>query len=197
MDDAPRVRPGSRAAWRAWLARHHARRGGVWVVIDKKGARRPNLSAADVAEEALCFGWIDSLPRKRDAATWMLYVAPRKARSVWSALNKRRLARLAGEGRVAPAGHAAAVRARANGSWSAMEPAEALEVPADLAEALRRAPAKARAGWARLPPSARRGFLGWIALARRPETRAVRVRKIVWMAARGLRDPSAAPGESP
>jgi hypothetical protein len=114
MDDAPRVRPRSRAAWRAWLARPHARRGGVWGVLDEKGARRPDLSAADVAEEALG-----------------------------------------------------------------------------------RAPARTPSGRERLPPSARRGFLGWIDLARRPATRASRAQRIVWMAARGLRDPSAARGESP
>jgi uncharacterized protein YdeI (YjbR/CyaY-like superfamily) len=185
MDGAPRIRPRSRAAWRAWLERHHARRGGVWVVIDRKGRGRPNLAAADVSEEALCFGWIDSLPRKRDEATWMLYVAPRKPRSVWSALNKRRLARLAAEGRVAPAGLAAAERARENGSWSAMDRAEALDVPPDLAAALRRASAAARAGWEGFPPSARRGLLGWIDLARRPATRGARIERVVAMAAAG------------
>jgi uncharacterized protein YdeI (YjbR/CyaY-like superfamily) len=158
----------------------------VWVVIDRKGAKaRPNLGASDVAEEALCFGWIDSLPRKRDAANWMLYVAPRRPRSVWSSVNKRRLERLLAEGRLAPAGLAAAERARADGSWSAMDRAEALEVPPDLEAALRRAPAAARAGWDGFPPSARRGLLGWISLARRPATRAARIERTVSMAAGG------------
>jgi uncharacterized protein YdeI (YjbR/CyaY-like superfamily) len=67
----------TRATWRAWLVANHARRGGVWLVLDRKGSGLPYLPVAEAVEEALCFGWVDSRPAKRDVQRSMLLMSPR------------------------------------------------------------------------------------------------------------------------
>lgn len=186
LDALERVPVESRAAWRAWLAAHHAASPGVWCVTWKQGSGGPRVPYDDVVEEALCFGWVDSLPRKLDDRRTMLLVTPRKRGSAWSALNKDRVERLTAAGLMAPAGLAAVDAARADGSWARIDAAQALEVPDDLATALA-GNADAARHWAAFPPSARRGILEWIAQARRPETRAARVATTVAEAAANRR----------
>jgi uncharacterized protein YdeI (YjbR/CyaY-like superfamily) len=155
VPDAPQVPVADRAAWRAWLAQHAAGSTGVWLVYDKGPGRR--LSYDDIVEEALCFGWVDSLPRALDATHAMIYVAPRKPRSSWSRVNKARVERLIAAGAMTPAGLAVVAAARASGRWSAF------------------------------PRSARRAILEWLDGAKRPETRARRVATVVAEAAEGRR----------
>jgi len=90
-----------------------------------------------IFEEALCFGWVDSLPRKLDADRTMLLLSPRKPGSAWSAANKARVARLTIANNMAPPGLAAVETARADGSWVFLDDVERPEVPADLAAAFR------------------------------------------------------------
>ena len=175
-----------RASWRAWLAAHHTQPDGVWTVRYKKGAGRPTLTVRDLVEEALCVGWIDSLPRRLDAERTMLYVAPRKAGSNWSGLNKRYVADLTARGLMRPAGLAAVERAQADGSWTALDEVEKLVVPDDLAAAFDTHPGS-RAEWDAFPPSARRGILEWILNAKRPTTRQRRLDETARLAAQGER----------
>jgi uncharacterized protein YdeI (YjbR/CyaY-like superfamily) len=181
---APLVEFIDRAAWRAWLETNHSTSGGVWLVMKRREARLGTYEAA--VEEALCFGWIDSTAGRVDEERGKLYFAPRKSNSGWAATNKARLERLMAAGRMAPAGLAAIERAKANGSWTMLDSVERLEVPPDLAAALdARGPAAANfAAW---PPSVRKQALGTIAQARRPETRLVRIRKVVDAAERNVR----------
>ncbi len=178
------MEPGGRAAWRAWLEANHARAAPVWLVIAKGGAG--GLDATSACEEALCFGWIDSLPRKLDESRWMLLVSPRRPGSPWSRVNKARIAALRAAGRMAPAGEARIAAAVADGSWDSYEVAESLQEPADLAAALAARPG-AEAAWRGFAPSARKGILWWIASARGAETRARRVAETARLAAIGLR----------
>lgn len=177
LDDAPDLEVASRAAWRRWLKANHAKSTGVWLVLDKKSAPRIRLAQAEAIEEALCWGWIDSLPRTVDATRWKLWMAPRKPKSVWSAVNKERVARMMAEGKMAAPGLAAIETAKANGAWASIDDAESLVVPADLAAALAAIPAAA-GHFARFPQSVKRGILGWLALAKTPGTRAARIREI-------------------
>ena len=188
MPDLPEnaVELTDRASWRAWLAAHHTRPDGVWTVRYKKSSGRPTLTWDDVVQEAICFGWIDSLPRALDAERTMLYVSPRTPGSNWSGRNKAHVARLEAAGRLAPAGRAAIARARADGSWSALDDVEALVVPSDLAAAFDAHPG-ARAAWDAFAPSARRGILEWILNAKRPATRQKRLDETARLAARGER----------
>lgn len=171
----------SRAAWRDWLAEHHARGEGVWAVLYKQSAEQPSLALDDLVEEAIAWGWIDSTPRKVDAERYALRVAPRHAGSNWSALSKRRAARAEATGAMTDAGRAAVARAETDGTWAALDEVEALVVPDDLAAALAAAP-PARDRWDAFPPSARRGILAWILNAERPATRAKRVAETAYLA---------------
>lgn len=185
-DDAPHIQPPDRAAWRAWLQANHATAKGVWVVSWRSRTGRATLGYEAAVEEALCFGWIDGTGGTVDDERGRLYFAPRRRGSVWAASNRARVERLVAAGRMMPAGLAAVERAKADGSWTVLEASERLEVPADLEAALAERP-PAAAFFAALPPSTRKMALGWIATAKRPETRARRIAAVADAAARDER----------
>ncbi len=186
LEEAPQVHADDRETWHAWLEANHATARGAWLVTWRPRSGRVSLGYEDAIEEALCFGWVDSTGGHVDEQRGKLYFAPRKSRSVWAATNKARVERLIEDGRMAPAGLAAIERAKANGSWEILDAAERLEVPADLEAALEmRSPAAVN--FAAFPPSARKMLIGWVAVARRPETRAARIGRIAEAAARNER----------
>jgi uncharacterized protein YdeI (YjbR/CyaY-like superfamily) len=184
--DALEVLVTSRAEWRAWLAEHHARDGGIWLVTHKKVSGKPRVSYDEIVEEALCFGWIDSRSGTVDEERSKLWLAPRRRGSGWLRLNKERVERLSVEGLMAPAGMRVIEVARADGSWAALDEVEAGVVPDDLAVALAALP-PARAEWESFSLSARKGILQWIASAKRPDTRAKRIAETAELASRGLK----------
>jgi uncharacterized protein YdeI (YjbR/CyaY-like superfamily) len=186
FDDAPFVEVQDRETWRAWLEANHAAASGVWLVTFRAASGRPALEYGVSVEEALCFGWVDSRGGKVDDLRSKLYFAPRRPTSGWSASNKERVERLIAEGRMAPAGLAAIERAKANGSWTALDAVERLEVPPDLAAAFAERPPAADM-WDAFPKSARRAILLWISGAKRPGTRAARIAETATMAQRGER----------
>ena len=102
----------TRAEWRAWLEQHHTRPEGVWLISSKKATGKPRVAYEEAVEEALCFGWIDSIQRTLDDERAMLWFAPRKPRTGWSKLNKQRIERLTAAGLMAPAGLAKIEAAR-------------------------------------------------------------------------------------
>jgi uncharacterized protein YdeI (YjbR/CyaY-like superfamily) len=185
-DAYAQAQPASRAEWRQWLATHHASTPGVWLVYFKKASGQPSVSYAEAVEEALCFGWIDSHPRKLDADRTQLLFTPRKPKSGWSKVNKERLARLEAAQLLMPAGLAAIARAKQNGAWESLDAAESGLVPDDLAGALA-ANENAQINFAAFAPSARKMILSWVLGAKQPETRARRVAETVRMAALGKR----------
>jgi uncharacterized protein YdeI (YjbR/CyaY-like superfamily) len=178
-----RIEVTSRAEWRRWLERNHQQPEGIWLVTYKKAADpKRHLSYDDIVEEALCFGWVDSLPRTVDAARSMRLVAPRRAASAWSAVNKARIEQLTAAGKMTPAGLRVVERAKADGSWSRLDAVEALVVPPDLRRALDER-AGAAAHFEAFPRSAKRMILEWIASARTPATRDKRVSETARLAA--------------
>ncbi|GAB5429167.1 MAG: YdeI/OmpD-associated family protein [Devosia indica] len=140
----------------------------------------------EVVEEALCFGWIDSQPRKLDENRSMLRLSPRKSGSAWSGVNKERVKMLIDAGRMQPSGLAKIEVAKTNGSWSSLDKASDLKVPDDLAAAFSEHPGALQQFMA-FPPSARRAILEWISLAKRSETRANRVQETARLAQIGQR----------
>ena len=183
MGELKRVQPKSRNAWRGWLERHHATSSGVWLVFAKKHTRLPSLTYDDAVEEALCFGWIDSLVKSIDDTHHMQMFTPRKAKSVWSALNKARVARLLKAGLMTAAGLAVVALAKKAGTWNALAHVESLTVPPELQTAID-ANEDAKANWPTYSASARKGFLYALNNAKRPDTRERRVREIVDVVAR-------------
>ena len=184
--DFERVEVTSRADLRRWFERNAARTESVWIVTWKKAPGAPHLPYGDVRDEALCFGWIDSRPARLDEARSMLLVSPRRKGSGWSAINKARVAALTAEGRMTPGGLAAVAAAKADGSWTKLDPVETLVPPQDLDAAFRRH-AGAQGFWEAFPPSTRRGILEWIGSARKPETRAARIEETARLAAENIR----------
>ncbi len=140
----------------------------------------------EAVEEALCWGWVDSKPRKLDEARSMLYFAPRKGGSGWSRPNKERVERAIATGQMTPAGLAKIEAAKADGTWTMLDAVENLEVPDDLAAEFDAYPS-ARANWEAFPRSAKRGILEWIIQAKRPETRAKRVEETARLAQDNIR----------
>lgn len=169
----PRFEARSRAEWRDWLAANHASARGVWLVTWKKGSGEPHLPYVEAVQEALCFGWVDSLPRKLDETRSMLLVTPRTRGSSWSRVNRDHVERLTAAGRMAPAGLGTVEAARRDGSWDRLNEVAALITPPDLTAALH-ANESARANFVAFPASSRRGILEWILNAKRPDTRARR-----------------------
>lgn len=188
LDEGERVRAADAAAWRAWLEQNHDRAAGVWL-LSVRGSS-DGVGYEDAVRQALCFGWIDGPVRVFDDGTderangqWF---SPRRPGSGWAATNKARIAELEAAGELAPAGIRALETAKANGSWTVLDGPEAGIEPDDFAAALDAVPA-ARAHWDAFPKSVKKFGLTQIAMAKRPETKAARIAKIVADAAEGKR----------
>ncbi len=104
MKAAKTVAARTREQWRAWLANHHDSESAVWLVFNKRHTHRPSISYNDAVEEALCFGWIDSIIKRVDEDRYARKFTPRKPDSKWSTANRQRYAALQARGLLTPAG---------------------------------------------------------------------------------------------
>lgn len=175
----------SRAELRRWLTAHHAQADSIWLVSYKKGSPH-YLPYDDIVEEALCFGWVDSQPRVKDAERSMRRLSPRKPGSGWSQPNKERVARLIASGRMTSVGLAVVEAAKASGAWAKIDHAQSLEMPPDLTHALAIHP-NAEVNFASFPSSSRKAILEWIGNARTPATRAKRIEETARLADQNIR----------
>jgi uncharacterized protein YdeI (YjbR/CyaY-like superfamily) len=182
----PLIHPKTIAEWRDWLSRHHQDTDGVWLARWKKASGRIPLDYAQIVEEALCFGWIDGVTNTLDDGRQAQLLTPRRRGSGWAPSNKERIERLIADGRMTRAGMRVIEAAKADGSWSMQDAAEALIEPRELAAALDANPA-ARRHWNGFPKSPRRALIWWVMSAKRPETRQRRVTTIVDEASQGRR----------
>jgi uncharacterized protein YdeI (YjbR/CyaY-like superfamily) len=176
----------SRAELRKWLSANHERTDSVWLISWKKADPVRHVSYDAVVEELLCFGWVDSLPRKLDEQRSMLLISPRKAKSNWSKVNRDRVKMLLAEGLMQPPGLKLVEEAKTRGTWDALDAVEALIVPEDMLAALASVPGAAE-NFANFPKSARRGILEWILNAKQPATRAKRLEETARLAAENVR----------
>lgn len=170
--------PASRAQWRQWLDSHPDRTVGVWVAYPKKSSDMDGPNYDDLVEEALCFGWIDSVARRADDHRLLQWFSPRRKGGAWSRSNKARIERLVRQGLMTERGQAVIDAARADGSWSQYDDAEAMVVRPDLQDAFDSDP-EALAFYEALAPSHRKQYLGWVYSAKRPETRAKRIAEMM------------------
>ena len=181
-ESTPHITPKSRREWRTWLQRHHKSAQGVWLVYAKKHTGLPSLTWQEGVEEALCFGWIDSVRHAVDATHFKQLYTPRKPKSTWSAINKATVERLIADGLMAAAGLAAIERAKANGHWSAIDHVESHTLPDDFKAALDKN-RKAKAAYEQFSPFIRKQFLYRLNSAKRPDTRARRIAELITAAA--------------
>lgn len=186
-DGFAQVEVRSAAELRAWLMDHHAQAESVWLVTWKKAPGAPYLSVDQVLDELIAFGWTDGLRRKRDDGRTMQLISPRRQQA-WALSYKRRAERLESEGRMHPAGRAAIAAAKAAGRWDETAEVDALVVPDDLAVALS-ANAGAEHFFGTAAPSYRRNVLRWLHGAKKAETRAARIARIVDLSAKGTKLP--------
>ncbi len=182
FDSYEQFYPKDRTAWRNWLKKNHNKSPGIWLVFYKTGTSKPRLPYDDMVEEALCFGWIDSLPRKLDDERSMLMFTPRKPKSVWSDLNKERVTRLIKNGLMAAPGLEKIEIAKQNGSWDTLTASNAAatnnELPKDLLN-LFTGKKEALANFKAFSPSIRKQFMYWIDSAKTIETRMKRLQQTV------------------
>ncbi|MBD7957540.1 YdeI/OmpD-associated family protein [Microbacterium sp. Sa4CUA7] len=186
LDEAATLHAVDAAAWRAWLEEHHATTPGVWLLRPRAGVALEAVSYDDAVRQALCFGWVDGTVRPFDDERNGQWFAPRRPGSGWAATNKVRVAELEASGEMTAAGRRVIDAAKASGAWEMFDGPEADIEPAELTAALDAVPA-ARANWDAFPRSARKYALTQIAMAKRPETKAARIAKIVADSAEGKR----------
>ena len=165
--------------WRGWLKQNYDKESYVWLLLFKKKFRKKGMTLEDAVEEAMCFGWIDGRLRRVDAESFILRFSPRKAKSVWSLVNKERAERLMKSGRMTEAGLVKILEAKRNGIWDIAYTNKTKDsIPADLKEALMREK-EAWDNFQRFANSYRNMYIGWVNSAKTDKTRMKRIKKIV------------------
>ena len=158
--------------WREWLEAHHDSESEVWLIFYKRHTGLASIAYQDALDEALCFGWIDSLIKRLDHSRYARKFTPRKANSRWSTSNRIRYAKLKASGRLKPTG---IDRAPAGRGYDARADAPST-VPAYILAALTIRPA-ARRHYEGLAPSHRRRYISWIDSAKQEKTRTRRLKE--------------------
>jgi uncharacterized protein YdeI (YjbR/CyaY-like superfamily) len=185
QDELPILEFADRSAWQSWLEERHESSPGVWIKIAKKASGIPTVTHAEALEEALCYGWIDGQRAPHDDTHFLQRFTPRRPRSKWSQINRQKAIELIEQDRMKAAGLAQIEAARRDGRWEAAYPPQSsLAVPEDFQRALDENPA-ANDFFKTLRGVRRYSFIYRITDAKRPETRARRIREFVAMLADG------------
>jgi uncharacterized protein YdeI (YjbR/CyaY-like superfamily) len=183
-DTLPVIAFDTQRDWEAWLEENHTEARGIWLKIAKKDAGARSVSYAQALDSALCYGWIDGQKAGLDERYWLQKFTPRGPRSVWSQVNRDKVTALIAEGKLQPAGLRQVELAKADGRWdSAYASQSAMSIPDDLQRALDNDP-EASAFFSALDSANRYAILWRIHMAKRPETRAARIRTFVDMLAK-------------
>lgn len=162
--------PSNLADWRNWLAKNHDREREVWLVYFKAGSGKTNIDYESSVEEALCFGWIDSIIQKIDEEKYARKFNPRRIESVWSETNKRRIVKVIREGRMTKAGMAKVTFDVNKVDISQPKPKRPLvKMPEKIEEALKSRP-KVWEAFRKIAPSLQRNYILWLSDAKKPET---------------------------
>lgn len=181
MAELPELLVPDLASWRDWLVHNHTTSTGVRLVLHKKGGTVTALDYAAALDEALCFGWIDGVVGRRDEESFVRRFSPRTKSSKWSQINVGHFDRLSLDGRMTPAGVAAADAAKADGRWEAAYAGQAsAEIPGELAAAIADSP-RAQAMFDVLTATNRYSFIYRIANVKTPAARAANIARFVQM----------------
>jgi uncharacterized protein YdeI (YjbR/CyaY-like superfamily) len=163
--------------WRDWLTEHHSSESEVWLIFHKRHTGVASIEYKDARDEALCFGWVDSLVKRLDDRRYAQKFTPRRADSRWSAVNRKRYAELKAAGRLKPPG---IERPPTDRTYAPRPPRLQMpsKLPAYIDEALRNHPVALR-HFESLAPSQRRRYLAWIESAKREETKLRRLKEAI------------------
>ena len=166
-------------AWESWLAKNQSSANGVWMRIAKKASGKKSVNYPEALEVALCYGWIDGLKRPESETTWLQRFTPRRARSIWSKINREKALALIGNGKMKPAGLEEIERAKNNGCWdSAYDSPSSATMTPELEIALKKSP-RAKAFFETLSRANRYAILWRVQTAKRAETREKRIRSFI------------------
>lgn len=173
-------------SWRSWLRQNHESAKNVWLIIYKKESGVPSVYYTEAVEEALCFGWIDSKPNKRDEESYYQFFSKRNPKSNWSKVNKAKAEELIKAKRMAKAGMAAIEVAKKNGTWTALDEVDNSIIPDDLEKALAKNK-PALKNFEAFPKSSKKIILEWIQNAKKEETRKKRIEETVSLASKNIK----------
>ena len=176
----------NRTEWRKWLAKNHQSEKSVWLIIYHKSSPTQSVYHDEAVEEAICFGWIDSIAHKRDDESKYQFFAIRKPKSNWSKINRDRAEKMIKEKRIKPAGQATIDLAKKTGTWTALVDVQNSIIPPDLQIAFNKNKTAFK-NFNAFPPSSKRIILEWILNAKRPETRLQRIIQTVELASKNFR----------
>jgi uncharacterized protein YdeI (YjbR/CyaY-like superfamily) len=175
----------TRKGLRDWLKQNHNKSSGIWLVFYKKHAGKSTLGYDEAVEEALCFGWIDSIIKKIDDESYVRKLSPRNPDSQWSELNRKRITKLINQGLMTQAGSEKVEAAKSSGAWYKPDrPQISFDIPEELENALAKNK-KARNCFDQLAPSYRKQYIGWIKAAKMQDTRNRRIRESISLLEKG------------
>ncbi|GMQ79393.1 MAG: YdeI/OmpD-associated family protein [Anaerolineae bacterium] len=176
----------NRAEWRAWLGANHDKEVEAWLVYYKKKTGKTSVEYGASVEEALCYGWVDSIIKKLDDTKYARKFTPRKENSKWSPSNKNRVEQMISEGLMTEHGLQKVEAAKRSGNWDnpVQKPELTYEMPAEFAEELRMSK-RAQETFVNLAPTYQKQYLAWIEVAKRPETREKRIKESIRLLAEG------------
>jgi uncharacterized protein YdeI (YjbR/CyaY-like superfamily) len=161
----------NRKEWRRWLKENHSIAKEVWLIYYKKHTSKLRIPYDDAVEEALCFGWIDSTVKRIDDEKYCQKFTPRNLKSIWSEHNKKRVTKMIKQGKMTKHGMEKVKAAKKNGEWyKTAEAVKEFRMPAELSKLLS-ANNKASDFFNELSPSNKKLYIGWIASAKKVETR--------------------------
>ncbi len=174
------------AAFRAWLEAHHSSDEPLWVGYYRKATGRPSVTWEETVDEALCFGWIDGVRKRRDETSYVIRFTPRRPGSVWSARNFERVEALRAAGRMRPPGLAAYAHRDKHAHSGYAVADRPTEFPPEIAARFQAHPS-AWAFYQAQPAGYRKQTVFWVTSAKRDATRERRLAQLIADAAEGLR----------
>ncbi len=176
----------TRREWRNWLEKNNKTEKSVWLIIYHKDSGTKSVYYDEAVEEAICFGWIDSIAHKRDAQSKYQFFAQRKPKSNWSNANRERAEKMLSEGLMTTSGQKLIDLAKKTGTWKALVDVQKSVIPDDLQKQLNKNK-KALQIFLSFSPSSKRIILEWIHNAKKAETRQKRIEETVRLAAENIK----------
>lgn len=176
----------TRKEWRKWLEKNSQTEKSLWLIIYHKGSETKSVYYDEAVEEAICFGWIDSIAHKRDAESKYQFFAQRKPKSNWSKANRERAEKMLAQGLMTPSGQKLIDLAKKTGTWEALVDVQKSVIPDDLQKQLNKNKT-ALQNFLAFPPSSKRIILEWILNAKKEETRQKRIEETVRLAADNIK----------
>lgn len=187
MSDKPELYFKTHFEWRSWLEINYNTSNGLYLILFKVESNQPSMRWEEAVKVALCFGWIDSTVQKLDHECRRQYFCPRNTKSVWSKVNKTYIKDLIKENLMHESGLKKIEVAKRDGSWAALNDVENLIVPIDLQIAFNKN-IIAFDNYKNFAPSYRKSYLYWLNQAKRKETREKRIRQIIILCEKNLKN---------